>query len=79
MAEVVLVSDQELERLVKEHGVGSIEAMVLARLRYMRAKDRQVFAFRVGDYFLTGPVPDARSEVRMLDLAEEDDDACEEG
>jgi hypothetical protein len=47
MTEVVLVSDQELERLVKEHGAGSVEAMVLARLRYMRAKDRQVFAFRV--------------------------------
>jgi hypothetical protein len=73
--EVVLMPDQELERLAREHGAGSVEAMVLARLRYMRAKDRQVFAFRVGDYFLTGPLPDARSEVRMLDLAEEEDDA----
>jgi hypothetical protein len=79
MAEVILVSDQELERLAMEHGTGCVEAMVLARLRCMRAKDRQVFAFRVGDYFLTGPVPDARTEVRMLDLAEEDDDAGDEG
>ena len=76
--EVVLVSDQELERLVKEHGAASIEAMVLARLRSMRAKDRQVFAFRVGDYFMTGPPLDARSEALMIELAEEDDDAGED-
>ena len=40
----------------------------------MRAKDRQVFAFRVGDYFVTGPLPDARSEARMIKLAEEDEE-----
>jgi hypothetical protein len=72
--EVVLVSDQELERLAREHGTDSIEAMVLARLRSMRAKDRQVFALRVGHYFVTGPLPDARSEALMIELAEEDEE-----
>ena len=79
MVEIILVSDQELEQLVKERGTGSIEAMVLARLRRMRAKDRQVFAFRVGDYLATGPLPDARTEVRLIELAEEDDDTGEDG
>ena len=74
MAEVVLLPDQELEELARKNGAGSVEAMVLARLRRMRAKDRQVFAFRVGDYFVTGPLPDARSEARMIKLAEEDEE-----
>ena len=29
-------------------------------LRKLRAKDRQIFAFRVGDSWFTGPTPDAR-------------------
>jgi hypothetical protein len=74
MAEVVLLPDQELEELAWENGAGSVEAMVLARLRCMRAKDRQVFAFRVGDYLVTGPPPDARSEALMIELAEEDEE-----
>jgi len=72
MAEVVLLPDQELEELARENGAGSVEAMVLAKLRCMRAKDRQVFAFQVGDYLMVGSPPDATSEARLIKPAAED-------
>jgi hypothetical protein len=46
---------------------------VLARLRLQRAKDRQAFAFRQGDYWITPPMPDASTEVVMLDMPEDDE------
>ena len=72
------ISDQhpsdlrECARAATEKGPSSVEALVLARLRLLRAKDRQVFAFRFGDYLIAGPVPDARTELAMIELAEEE-------
>ena len=47
---VVRVSDEELERLAKESGRLSIEARIIEELREFRSKDRQVYAYRVGEY-----------------------------
>ena len=69
--ELVPVSDAELERLAHEGGPLSIEARIARELRMQRAMDRQVFAFRVGEYYFTGPTPDARMEIALLDLAED--------
>jgi hypothetical protein len=60
-----------------KHGPSSAEAELLARLRFLRAKDSQVFVFRVGDYAIVGPVPDARTELAMIEIAEDDDDGDE--
>jgi hypothetical protein len=68
----VQVPDEEVERLAKAQGPGSIAARVLAELRAQRAKDRQVFAFRFGPYWLAGPVPDAGTEADILDFAAEE-------
>jgi hypothetical protein len=68
---LVQVPDQEVERLAKEHGSGSIEARVLTWLRFQRSKDWQVFAFRIGTDWITGPVPDARTEAEMIETAHE--------
>ena len=46
----------------------------MEELRERRAKDRQVYAFRLGDYDFIGSVPDARTELALIDLAEEDGD-----
>ena len=70
--EVVQVPDNVLALLVSERGPDSAEAQVLDRLRSLRAKDRQVFAFRFGDFLIAGPVPDARTELAMIELAEEE-------
>jgi hypothetical protein len=70
--------DAELEELARAHGPFSIEAKLSRELRKGRAKDRQVFAFKVGDYYFTGPIPDARGEqalIRLADVDEEDDDS----
>jgi hypothetical protein len=72
--EVVQVPDDVLARAATEKGPSSIEAQLLARLRYLRAKDRQVFAFRVGDYLIAGPVPDARTELAIIEIAEDDEE-----
>ena len=69
---IVRVPDEELARLAQEGGPLSVEARVLRELGKRRAKDRQVFAFRVGDYYYTGPMPDARTEIALLGLAEDD-------
>jgi hypothetical protein len=72
--EIVRVLDEELARLAQEGGPLSVEARVLIELGKRRAKDRQVFAFRVGDYYYTGPIPDARTEIALLELADDDGD-----
>jgi hypothetical protein len=69
--EITCISDGELERLARVGGPHSVEVMLLTRLRRGRAKDRQFFAFRVGEYYFTGPTPDARTERKMIELAEE--------
>lgn len=68
---VELVPDEELERLAKEHGPSSVEARMVEELQKLRAKDRQIFAFRVGASWFTGPTPDAKTELWLLDLADE--------
>ena len=57
-----LVADDELERLAAERGPDSREALTLADLRQQRAQDKQVFAFRLGEYYV---VPDADTELTM--------------
>jgi len=71
--EVERVSDEVLEMAAEENGPSSVEAQVLARLRLQRSKDRQVFAFRFGNYMIVGPIPDARTELAMIEIAEEDE------
>jgi hypothetical protein len=72
--EIVLVADAELEELARQHGALSNAALLLKRLRDRRAKDYQVYAFRVGENYFVGPVPDARTERELIDLVESDEE-----
>ena len=72
--EVERVSDEALEMAAEENGPSSAEAEALARLRLQRSKDRQVYAFRFGNYMIIGPIPDARTELAMIEIAEEEDE-----
>jgi len=56
--ELVLVPDEELRRLAEERGPTSSEAQVLVQLASQRAQDLQVYAFRAGDQYVTGPLPE---------------------
>ena len=76
--QVERVPDEVLEMVAEEKGPSSAEAQALARLRLLRSKDRQVYAFRFGNYLVTGPIPDARSELTMIEIAEEVGDAEDE-
>jgi len=67
MDELVPISDEEIERLAAEHGSTSIEAGTLEDLGSERAKDKQVFAFRLGRYYVVGPMPDAATDKAMVD------------
>lgn len=67
---MLLVPDEELERLASEHGSDSYEARTLAALRQCRAKDQQVFCFRVGNTLMVGPMPDAQTELEMTIASE---------
>lgn len=71
---VECVPDEVLEAVAERKGPSSAEAQVLARLRVQRSKDRQVHAFRFGNYWVTGPMPDARTELAMIEIAEEEGD-----
>ena len=68
------VPDEVLEQLAVEAGPESVPSRMLRRLRCERARDRQVFAFRVGNYWITGPFMDAKTEAALIDLAVEDED-----
>jgi len=74
MPSLDLVPDEEVERLAKKGGPRSVAAKVLAELRAQRAKDRQVFAFRCGAYWITGPVPDVHAEAELIEWAIEDEE-----
>src|SRR5215467_14848009 len=74
MPSLVPVPDEELERLAKEDGPRSVAAKVLAELRAQRAEDRQVFAFRCGAYWITGPVPDVHAEADLIEWAIQDEE-----
>ena len=62
--EMVLIPDEELQRLAEENGLASAEAQALAQLKIQRAQDLQVHSFRVGDTYVTGPMPDATELAR---------------
>jgi hypothetical protein len=70
--ELTLVPDEELKRLAEQNGPTSAEAQVLAQLSCQRVHDLQVYAFRAGDQYVTGPLPEAaeRADVEgeLLDL-----------
>ena len=70
---VKIVPDDELERLADEAGSSSTAAALLQALKGYRAKDRQVFAFRINEHFFVGPLPDARIEADLLAMSELDD------
>jgi hypothetical protein len=78
MPSLDLVPDEEVERLAKKDGPHSVAAKVLAELSAERAKDRQVFAFRCGAYWITGPVPDVQAEADLIEWAIEDEDEDED-
>jgi len=60
------VTDECLEVLSIANGPRSAESTALALLRDQRSRDRQVFAFRIGDYYMIGPMPDAETELMVL-------------
>ena len=68
-SELVLVSDEELKRLAEELGPTSAEAQVLAQLATQRAQDLQVYAFRVEDQYVTGPLPETAEPASASDPA----------
>jgi hypothetical protein len=63
---MVLIPDDELERLAAERGPGSLEANSLEELRRDRAQDKQVFAYRLGDFIVIGPEPTPQDEMVFL-------------
>ena len=60
------INDDRLELLSIAHGANSAEATALTLLRQQRARDRQVFAFRIGDHYMVGPMPDAQTNLMAL-------------
>jgi hypothetical protein len=66
--ELLLIKDEELQRLAEEFGPTSAEAQVLAQLAAQRAQDLQVYAFRVGDQYVTGPLPEVAEPAAETDL-----------
>ena len=66
MVRLVRVPDQKVERLAKKYGPRSVAAKVLTELRAQRAKDRQVFAFRYGPYWLTGLVDNVHIDPDLI-------------
>ena len=75
--EITRVREDQLRQQAIEQGPLSPPANILHRLREKRAKDRQVFAWQVGEYCFIGPAPDAETEMAMIDLAVGDDDEYE--
>jgi hypothetical protein len=69
-AAVKVVSDEVLKQFAEKAGPSSAAAAMLRAIKEYRAKDRQVFAFRMNDHFFLGPTPDARTEADLLATAE---------
>jgi hypothetical protein len=61
-----LVADKELERVAAEGGPDSKAALALAELRALRARDEQVFAYRLGDLIVVLPEPTPEERMRLL-------------
>jgi len=70
--EITRVSEDDLKRLAEMEGPASPAATILRNLAKKRAKDRQVFAWQLGQYYFVGPVPDAEMEARIRDFIEDD-------
>jgi hypothetical protein len=69
--DLILVGDDELRQLADQLGPTSAEAQVLAQLASQRAQDLQIFAFRAGDQYVTGPLPETAAQASAPDpLAE---------
>jgi hypothetical protein len=64
------VTDERLEALSMALGPNSTEARALEHLRDYRARDRQVFAFRIGEHLIIGPMPDGRTRLMALMVLE---------
>jgi hypothetical protein len=64
------ITDEELARIAQEKGPSSSAATILRQLSRKRAKDRQVFAWRVVAYYFIGAAPNAETEVAMIDFVE---------
>lgn len=69
---ITQVSEEDLRRMAEEQGPRSAAATVLRNLTKERAKDRQVFAWQLGQYFFVGPTPDAEMEARIRGFVEDD-------
>ena len=63
---MVPIPDDELERLASDRGPGSVEANSLDELRRERAQDKQVSAYRLGDFIVIGPEPRAQEELVFM-------------
>lgn len=63
---VVPIPDDELERLASKHRPESVEANALADLCNERARDRQVFTFRLGDFIVIEPESSAEEELVFM-------------
>jgi hypothetical protein len=66
IAAMVPIPDDDLQRLAAERGPGSVEANALDELRRERAQDKQVSAYRLGDFIVVGPEPSAQEELVFL-------------
>ena len=75
--EITRVPDLELEELARTGGPMSVEARVLMELHSRRANDHQQFAFRIGDYYFVGPMPDARTELALIAFVDDEEDGDE--
>jgi hypothetical protein len=67
------VPDEELRALAKREGPKSPASDILQRLVRKRLKDHQVHVWRLGQYYFVGPIPDARTELQMIELVTEDE------
>jgi hypothetical protein len=65
---LVLAPDEDLQRLAEQRGPTSAEAQALAQLSTQRAQDLQIYAFRIGDQYVTGPFPEATEPASNDDL-----------
>ena len=70
--EITQVSEEELKRLAEEQGPRSAAATVLRNLTRKCGKDRQVFAWQLGQYYFVGPTLDAEMEARIREFIEDD-------
>ena len=66
--EITQVADEDLRRLADEQGPDSPAATILQSLVQKRAKDRQVFAWQLGQYYFVGPTPDAEMEAKIREF-----------